>query len=378
MHARMNPTRPSSDAAMAGAVRARALLIIEDDPPIRRALRNALGDVAERLLEAPTGKTGIDIAATERPDLVILDLGLPDLEGVAVCREIRSWSPVPIVVLSARHSDAEKVQLLNAGADDYITKPFSTAEFVARVRAVLRRARSPGAADVPATVEAYGLTIDLVHRRVTRAGTAIRLTPIEWDILRTLVANAGRTLTHQQIFEAVWGAAAGSPQQYLRGHITDLRRKTEARADRPELLPPEPGAPHRADPPRQRPGTPPPSGAAAPGRQRAGGRGGRGWGGGRTVPKLGGKPTASRTSCSRRCRTISARRSRPSRCLPRKARVAASPGRSRSTSRQIASAGWSRTCWIFPASKAARSRSIRTSTWPKTWWGRRCGSSRAS
>src|SRR6059058_5109753 len=194
MRARMNPTRPSNDAAMAGAVRARALLIIEDDPPIRRALRNALGEVAERLLEAPTGKTGIDIAATERPDLVILDLGLPDLEGVAVCREIRSWSPVPIVVLSARHSDAEKVQLLNAGADDYITKPFSTAEFVARMRAVLRRARSPGAADVPATVEAYGLTIDLVHRRVTRAGTPIRLTPIEWDILRTLVER--RTHAH--------------------------------------------------------------------------------------------------------------------------------------------------------------------------------------
>ncbi|PYO28870.1 MAG: DNA-binding response regulator, partial [Gemmatimonadetes bacterium] len=174
----MNPTRSSNNAARAGAVHARTLLIIEDDPPIRRALRNALGEVAERLLEAPTGRTGIDIAATERPDLVILDLGLPDLEGVAVCREIRSWSPVPIVVLSARHSDAEKVQLLNAGADDYITKPFSTAECVARVRAVLRRARSPGAADVPATVEAYGLTIDLVHRRVTRAGTPIRLTPI--------------------------------------------------------------------------------------------------------------------------------------------------------------------------------------------------------
>ena len=156
-------------------------------------------------------------------------------------------APVPIVVLSARHSDAEKVQLLNAGADDYITKPFSTAEFVARVRAVLRRARSPGAADVPATVEAYGLTIDLVHRRVTRAGTPIRLTPIEWDILRTLVANAGRTLTHQQIFEAVWGAAAGSPQQYLRVHITNLRRKIEARADRPELVVTEPGVGYRAE-----------------------------------------------------------------------------------------------------------------------------------
>src|SRR5712691_4763543 len=149
MHARMNPTRPSNDAAMAGgAVRARALLIIEDDPPIRRALRNALGDVAERLLEAPTGKTGIDIAATERPDLVILDLGLPDLEGVAVCREIRSWSPVPIVVLSARHSDAEKVQLLNAGADDYFTKPLhggvrGACARRATARAVAGRRRRP-------------------------------------------------------------------------------------------------------------------------------------------------------------------------------------------------------------------------------------------
>src|SRR5467141_5307050 len=247
MHARMNPTRPSNDAAMAGAVRARALLIIEDDPPIRRALRNALGDVAERLLEAPTGKTGIDIAATERPDLVILDLGLPDLEGVAVCREIRSWSPVPIVVLSARHSDAEKVQVLNAGADDYVTKPFSTPEFVARVRAVLRRAPLAQDENAATIVQAYGLTIDLVRRRVDRGGSLIRLTPIEWDILRTLVVHAGRTLTHQQIFDAVWGAAAGSPQQYLRVHITNLRRKIEAHADRPELVVTEPGVGYRAE-----------------------------------------------------------------------------------------------------------------------------------
>ncbi len=243
----MNATRSSNDGAMASAGRARALLIIEDDAPIRRALRNALGDVAERLLEAPTGRAGIDLTATERPDLVILDLGLPDLEGVAVCREIRSWSPVPIVVLSARHSDAEKVQLLNAGADDYVTKPFSAPEFVARVRAVLRRARSPGAGDAATTVQAYGLTIDLVYRRVARGGTPIRLTPIEWDILRTLVAHAGRTLTHQQIFEAVWGAAAGSPQQYLRVHITNLRRKIEAHADRPELIVTEPGVGYRAE-----------------------------------------------------------------------------------------------------------------------------------
>jgi len=229
-----------SDDTTTAAVRARALLIIEDDAPIRRALRNALSDVADRLLEAPTGREGIDITATERPDLVILDLGLPDFRGVDVCREIRTWSRVPILVLSARHSDAEKVQLLNAGADDYVTKPFSTPEFVARVRALLRRARLP-------TVEAYGLTVDLVHRRVTRGGTAIRLTPIEWDILRTLVTNAGRTLTHQQIFDAVWGDAAGNPQQYLRVHITNLRRKVELNPARPELIVTEPGVGYRAE-----------------------------------------------------------------------------------------------------------------------------------
>src|SRR3989442_9829879 len=150
-------------------------------------------------------------------------------------------STVTIMVLSGARTDAEKVLYLNAGADDYVTKPFSAPEFVARVRAVLRRARSPGAGDAATTVEAYGLTIDLVYRRVARGGTPIRLTPIEWDILRTLVAHAGRTLTHQQIFEAGWGAAAGSPQQYLRVHITNLRRKIEAPADRPQPIRPQPG-----------------------------------------------------------------------------------------------------------------------------------------
>jgi len=231
----MGATRTANGTPTTAVVRARGLLIIEDDAPIRRALRNALSPVADRLLEAPTGREGIDLAATARPDLIILDLGLPDLAGLDVCREIRSWSRAPIVVLSARHADAEKVQLLNAGADDYVTKPFSTSEFVARVGALLRRARLPAAEDVPTIVEAYGLTIDLVHRRVTRAGVPIRLTPIEWDILRTLVASA------------VWGAASGSPQQYLRVHVTNLRRKVEANAARPELIVTEPGVGYRAE-----------------------------------------------------------------------------------------------------------------------------------
>src|SRR5439155_1133098 len=178
------------DDKTTAAVRARALVIVEDDAPIRRALRNALNEVTDRLLEASTGREGLDITATERPDLVILDLGLPDVPGVDVCREIRAWSRVPILVLSARHSDAEKVQLLNAGADDYVTKPFSTPEFVARVRALLRRARLPAADDVTTVVEGYGVTIDLLHRRVRRGGTPIRLTPRERERRATAGSRA--------------------------------------------------------------------------------------------------------------------------------------------------------------------------------------------
>jgi two-component system, OmpR family, KDP operon response regulator KdpE len=226
---------------------ARAVLVIEDDAPIRRALRHALADVAERVLEAATGQAGIDLAAAERPELIILDLGLPDVPGLAVCREIRSWSRAPIVVLSARHSDDEKVELLNAGADDYVTKPFSPAELAARVRAHLRRARLPSGDDVATVIEAYGLTIDLLRRRVSRGEQVVRVTPIEWDILRTLVTNAGRTLTHQQIFDAVWGSAAGNPQQYLRVHITNLRRKVETDPARPALIVTEPGVGYRAE-----------------------------------------------------------------------------------------------------------------------------------
>jgi len=229
------------------AVRARALLIIEDDAPIRRALRSALSDTADRLLEAATGRLGLDLAATGRPDLIVLDLGLPDLRGIDVCREIRSWSRAPIVVLSAHHSDEEKVELLSAGADDYVTKPFSTTEFVARVCAQLRRAALPAGEDRAPVIDAYGLRIDLLRRRVTRGQAAIRLTPIEWDILRTLVSNAGRTLTHQQIFAAVWGKRAGDPQQHLRVHITHLRRKVERNPAQPELVVTEPGVGYRAE-----------------------------------------------------------------------------------------------------------------------------------
>ena len=231
-------------------VRARVVLVIEDDAQIRRAVRNALRDTVDRVVEAATGSEGIDLAAAEHPELVILDLGLPDMSGIDVCREIRGWATMPIVVLSARHAEEEKVLLLNAGADDYITKPFSVLEFKARVLAQLRRARTPGGPVGQTLVTSDGLAIDFARRTVSRAGVSIRLTPLEWEILRALARAPGRTLTHQQIFDAVWGRAFGNPQQYLRVHLTNLRRKIEADSAHPELIVTEPGVGYRFEAPR--------------------------------------------------------------------------------------------------------------------------------
>jgi two-component system, OmpR family, KDP operon response regulator KdpE len=227
------------------ALRARAILVIEDDVPIRRAVKNALEDLTDRVVEAANGQAGIDLAAAERPELVILDLGLPDLPGVEVCREIRRWATMPILVLSARDGEAEKVQLLNVGADDYITKPFGVPEFVARVRALLRRSRSPKALTQAALQTSDGLTIDFARRVLSRDGETIRLTPLEWEILSALAKAAGRTLTHQQIFDAVWGRNFGNPQQYLRVHITNLRRKIEKDSSNPQVVMTEPGVGYR-------------------------------------------------------------------------------------------------------------------------------------
>ena len=227
------------------------VLVIDDEPQIRLAVRDALRDVSARVDEAANGTAGVDAAANGRPDLVVLDLGLPDMAGVDVCREIRRTSAVPIIVLSARHSEHEKVDLLNAGADDYVTKPFSVLELAARARAQIRRAKSMATAATNATPVAIGgLLVDTISRRVTRDGTQIHLTPIEWQILATLLASAGRTLTHQQIFDAVWGREFGSPQQYLRVHITNLRRKIEVDPAAPQIIITEPGVGYRIEQPR--------------------------------------------------------------------------------------------------------------------------------
>jgi two-component system KDP operon response regulator KdpE len=225
------------------------ILVIDDEPQIRRLVHNALADdEGTRVLEAATGRAGIDLAAAEAPALVVLDLGLPDLLGIDVCREIRRWSSAPIIVLSARHADTEKAALLDAGADDYVTKPFSTVEFVARVRAQLRRART-APADAGAVVVTFGeLVVDLQRRRVERGGTLLHLTPTEWALLRTLVTHPRQTLTHRQLFTAVWGNVAGDAQQYLRVYVGHLRRKVEADPVRPRFIQTEPGVGYRFEP----------------------------------------------------------------------------------------------------------------------------------
>jgi two-component system KDP operon response regulator KdpE len=221
------------------------ILIVDDEPQIRRVVRNSLANEAGRIVEATTGSEAIDLAAAVRPTLIVLDLGLPDIPGVDVCREIRKWSTAPILVLSARHSDSEKVALLDAGADDYITKPFNPAELQARVRAHLRRVRLSEIVGPGEKMEVDGLSIDLAKPSLKKNGAAVHLTKTEWDVLRALVRHAGRTLTHGQIFREVWGSAYGDKQQHLRVHIRSLRRKIEADPVRPRLIVTEPGVGYR-------------------------------------------------------------------------------------------------------------------------------------
>ncbi len=221
-------------------------LVVDDEPQIRRVVRNVLAGEVGRILEAATGSEGIDLAAAEKPILIVLDLGLPDMRGFDVCREIRRWSSAAIVVLSARQADTDKAALLDAGADDYVSKPFSTLELKARVRANLRRTMQ--AQHIPAQRLTIGeLAMDLAARTVRRGDQAIHLTPIEWELLRTFATQAGRTLTHRQLFNAVWGRTFGDPQQYLRVHVANLRRKIEQDPVRPEVIVTEPGVGYRLE-----------------------------------------------------------------------------------------------------------------------------------
>jgi two-component system KDP operon response regulator KdpE len=226
------------------------LLIIDDEAQIRRVVRQAL-EPELRVLEAATAREGLALAMAEKPAIIILDLGLPDESGITVCREIRTWLNVPIVVLSVRQSERDKVQLLEAGADDFVSKPFSTLELAARVRACLRRARAPRQPSTQPLEIGGNLVMDLVARTLKREGRALHLTPTEWDLLCALVTNAGRTLTHPQLIAAVWGGGASEVRspQHLRVHLANLRRKIERDVLRPRLIITEPGVGYRFDMP---------------------------------------------------------------------------------------------------------------------------------
>ena len=218
------------------------ILVVDDEVAIQRFLRTAL-DIGEfSLHQADDGHGALAAAVAVRPDLILLDLGLPDLDGVEVIRRIREWSQVPIIVLSVRDREDDKVRALDAGADDYLTKPFGIAELLARIRVALRRAVH----EVPEPVYRVGeLEVDLHRRRVTIRGTEVPLTPTEYDLLRLLVAHAGKVLTHQQILRQIWGIAYVEQPHVLRVNISNLRHKIEQDPARPRYLITEPGVGYR-------------------------------------------------------------------------------------------------------------------------------------
>jgi two-component system, OmpR family, KDP operon response regulator KdpE len=220
------------------------VLVVDDEPIVRDVVTRYLERDGHRALVAANGHDARTAIEREAPGLVVLDVMLPGEDGLSLCRWIRSSSDLPVILLTARGEEADRIVGLELGADDYVTKPFSLAEFVARVRAQLRRAWI-APYSLSSVVECDGLTIDLQRRELSREGEPIRLTRIEWRLLETLLVHAGRTLTHQQLFDAVWAKAYGHPQQYLRVHVTNLRRKIEREPASPRLIVTEPGVGYR-------------------------------------------------------------------------------------------------------------------------------------
>ncbi len=221
------------------------LQIIEDDPQIRRFLRNALAESGYDVHESETAQRGLAEAAAHRPDVILLDLGLPDLDGIEVVKRLRSWTTTPIIVISARGLEDTKVAALDAGADDYLVKPFGTSELLARIRAAWRHANRGASTD--ATVGGHGVLIDLEHRRVTRGGADIHLTPTEFRLLAELARNAGKVLTHRHLLREVWGPSHAEDAHYLRIYMGQLRAKLEHDATDPQLLLTEQGVGYRLD-----------------------------------------------------------------------------------------------------------------------------------
>ncbi len=226
------------------------VLIVDDDPALARALSINLRAHDYDAIVADTGKAALAAVADLVPAVVILDIGLPDIDGITVLRSIRTWTTVPVIMLSARTTSQEKVEALDAGADDYVTKPFNTAELLARIRAAARRVK-PATEPPTQAVITDDFTVDLDDRRVWRNGTLVRLTPTEWSLLEMLVRNAGKIVTGQQLLTEVWGTAASNEYHYLRVYLAQLRRKLEPDPSHPKYLITERSIGYRFDVPRQ-------------------------------------------------------------------------------------------------------------------------------
>jgi two-component system KDP operon response regulator KdpE len=220
------------------------ILAIEDDPSIRRFLRTTLSVEGYDLIEAGTAKEGLTQASTRNPDIILVDLGLPDGDGIDVIRQLREWSSVPIIVLSARGSELDKIAGLDAGADDYLIKPFAVGELLARIRASLRR-RDRGKTDAKPVLAIGDIAVDTQKHQVTIANEQVHLTPIEYKLLSALMRNAGKVMTHEHLLKEVWGPAYGDEAHYLRIYIHQLRQKIEKDPARPKYLLTEVGVGYR-------------------------------------------------------------------------------------------------------------------------------------
>jgi len=219
------------------------ILLIEDEPQMRRFLRVALEGSGYRYLEAATGQEGLVLAVQHRPEAILLDLGLPDMDGLALMASLREWSRTPVIVISARGQESDKVGALDAGADDYLTKPFGTSELLARIRVALRHA-DPEAAEDPVFVLGRW-RVDLAKRQVLVDNREVHLTPLEYSLFTTLIHHDGKVVTHRQLLKEVWGGAAGAQPLYLRVYMTQLRHKLEEEPSRPRYLQTEPGVGYR-------------------------------------------------------------------------------------------------------------------------------------
>ena len=221
------------------------VVLIEDEAQIRRFLRATLTGQGYRLFETTTGADGVVEVASRQPDVVIVDLGLPDMDGLEVIRRMREWSAMPVIVLSARGQERDKVTALDAGADDYVSKPFSAGELLARIRVALRHTAGASHEGSEAAFKVGDLQVDLLRRHVSMRGADVRLTPIEYKLLATLVKHAGKVVTHQQLLREVWGPGHEEQSHYVRVYMAHLRHKIEAQPARPRYLLTEPGVGYR-------------------------------------------------------------------------------------------------------------------------------------